>query len=80
MVSESGLINDPNPEVCMINKVNFYMIITKVNTKKTVQGTRLTKLDRWIMTNLADFIAYSVTLEAILPQEASKVPKIYRKQ
>lgn len=38
MVSESGLINDPNPEVCMINKVNFYMIITKVNTKKNSTG------------------------------------------
>lgn len=41
-------------EVCIINKVKFYMIITKVNTKNL---TGYLKLDRWIMTNLADFIA-----------------------
>lgn len=41
-------------EVCIINKVKFYMIITKVNTKTP---TGYLKLDRWIMTNLADFIA-----------------------
>lgn len=41
-------------EVCIINKVKFYMIITKVNTKNP---TGYLKLDRWIMTNLADFIA-----------------------
>lgn len=41
-------------EVCIINKVKFYMIRTKVNTKTP---TGYLKLDRWIMTNLADFIA-----------------------
>lgn len=41
-------------EVCIINKMKFYMIITKGNTKNP---TGYLKLDRWIMTNLADFIA-----------------------
>lgn len=44
----------PIHEVCIINKMKFYMIITKVNTKNP---TGYLKLDRWIMTNLADFTA-----------------------